>query len=204
MQLNNLYTPSINIYGTGPLLRPDVNGSPLGPHLHMTTPKWAMIGTTNYHWRCATNPVTTTHVENFNKCWKCVKITMMWQWHDPFHQFGNIIKTDIINEDHMLIWCYMHNFVEILCLFEGKFACWQLLHNLHATNIFWFNFAGNFLYFLSISLDFLGIFHGIKKLRTFERNPCFWDSYLMPWTWNNEPFLRVLKIFTSLFPNKYG
>ena len=75
VQLNNLGTPSINRYGTGPLLRPDVNGSPLGPHLHVTTPKWAMIGTTGYNWRCATNPVTTTHVENFNKCWKCVKIT---------------------------------------------------------------------------------------------------------------------------------
>ena len=28
---------------------------------------------------------------------------------------------------------------------------------------------------------FLGIFSGIRKLRAFERNQCFWNSCFMPW-----------------------
>ena len=109
-------------------------------------------------------------------CWKfhhmlkTYKITLTWLWHDHFHQFWNIIevikiKTDIIN------------------------VCRQLLYNLHATDIFWFNLAVNFL---SNSVNLLGIFNRIKKLREFERSPYFWDSYLMPWTWNNELFWEYL------------
>ena len=59
------------------------------------------------------------HVENFKACWKpcwkfqsVSKITMTWLLHDPFHQFWNIIavikiKSDITNEDHRSLWCYM-------------------------------------------------------------------------------------------------
>ena len=45
--------------------------------------------------------------------------------------------------------CYMCSLVEILCKLEWKIGlvCWQLLHNLHATKILWFNLAMNFLYF---------------------------------------------------------
>ena len=118
------------------------------------------------------------------------KITMTWPLCDPFHQVWNIItvikiKYDIINEDYRSLWCYMSSFIEILCVLTGKigFICWQLLHDLHATETFFFNLAVNFLYFLSNWVNLFGIFSNIRKLRAFERNPCFWNRYLMPWRW---------------------
>ena len=130
------------------------------------------------------------HVENFKECWKpcwkfqsVLKITVMWPLHDLFHQFWNIItvikiKSDIINEDYRSLWCYMSSLIEILCVLTGKigFVCWQLLHHVHVMEL-----AVNFLYFLLNWVNLLGIFSGIRKLTTFERNPCFWNRYFMPW-----------------------
>ena len=126
--------------------------------------------------------------------YECLKILsespMMWPLHDPFHQFWNIItvikiKSDIINEDYRSLWCYMSSLIEMLCVLAGKigFVCWQLLHDLHAMENLFFNLAVNFLYFLSNWVNLLGIFSGIRKLRAFEKNPCFWNRYLMPWRW---------------------
>ena len=70
----------------------------------------------------------------------------------------------------------------VLCFLAGKieFVCWQLLYDMHAMENLLFNLAMNFLYFLSNLVNLLGIFSGIRKLRAFERNPCFWNRYLMP------------------------
>ena len=75
----------------------------------------------------------------------------------------------------------MSSLIEMLYVLAGKirFVCWQLLHDLHATENLFFNLAVNFL--LSNCVNLLGIFSGIRKLRAFERNPCFWNRYLMPW-----------------------
>ena len=131
-----------------------------------------------------------TVLKTMSKFQSMSKITVMWPLRDPFHQFWNLltvikIKSDIINEDYRSLWCYMWSVIEILCYFEEKIGpvCWQLLHDLHATENLFFNLAVNFLYFLSNWVNLLGIFSGIRKLRAFERNPCFWNRYLMPWRW---------------------
>ena len=100
----------------------------------------------------------------------------------------------------------MYSSVEILCKLEGKIGLvsWQLLHNLHAIDILWFNLAVNFMYFLSCSLNLLGIFTSKKKLRSFERNPCFWDSSLMPWQSIIQLLWPCWKILLHFFCNKYG
>ena len=90
------------------------------------------------------------HVENFKACWKpcrkfrsVSKITVLSPLRDPFHQFWNIIavikiKSDIINEDYRSLWCYMWSVIETLCDLEEKIGpvCMQLLHNVHAMEIF--------------------------------------------------------------------
>ena len=131
-----------------------------------------------------------------------LKITVMWPLCYLFHQFWNLItvikiKSDIINEDYRSLWCYMSSFIEILCVLTGKigFVCWQILPDLHAKKNLFFNLAVNFLYFLSNWVNLLGIFSGIRKLRAFEKNPCFWNRYLMPWRWIIK-LLWVLKNFT--------
>ena len=68
--------------------------------------------------------------------------------------------------------------------------------------IFEFNLAVNFLYFLSNWVNPLGIFSGIRKLRAFERNACFWNSYLMPWRWIILLLLECWKILFEFFHNK--
>ena len=136
------------------------------------------------------------HVKNFKACWKpCqnFKACRKSPWHDRymtlFINFETLtvikIKSDIINEDYRSLWCYMSSLIEMLCVLAGKigFVCWQLLHDLHAMENLFFNLAVNFLYFLSNWVNLLGIFSGIRKLRAFEKNPCFWNRYLMPWRW---------------------
>ena len=116
----------------------------------------------------------------YKRLWACLALY--------FHQFWNIltvikIKSDIINEDYRSLWYYMSSLIEMLCVLAGKigFVCWQLLHDLHVTENLFFNLAVNFLYFLSNWVNLLGIFSGIRKLRAFERNPRFWNRYLMSW-----------------------
>ena len=70
--------------------------------------------------------------------------------------------------------------------------------------IFEFNLAVNFLYFLSNWVNMLGIFSGIRKLKTFQRNSCFWNSYLMPWRWMIELLWQCWKILLKSFRNKTG
>ena len=57
------------------------------------------------------------------------------------------IKSDIINEDYMSLWCYMSSLIEILCVLEGKiaFVFWQFLYDLHGMEHLFFNLAVNFL-----------------------------------------------------------
>ena len=153
------------------------------------------------------------HVENFKACWKpcqnfkaCQKSPCHDRYMTLFHQFWNIltvikIKSDIINEDYRSLWYYMSSLIEMLCVLAGKigFVCWQLLHDLHATENLFFNLAVNFLYFLSNWVNLLGIFSGIRKLRAFERNPCFWQIFDAS-EMNNLTFMRVLKNFSENFP----
>ena len=130
----------------------------------------------------------------WNLCWKpcqkfqsVSKITMTWPLCDPFHQFWNIIavikiKSYIINEDYRSLWCHMWSLIEILCGLEEKSGpfCVQFLHNVHAMENFWIQPCCKLPFKLS---KFVKYFSGIRKLRTFERNACSWNSYLMPWRW---------------------
>ena len=82
-------------------------------------------------------------LKTMSKFWSVSKITVTWPLCDAFHQFWNIIavikiKSDIINEDCRSLWCYMWSVIEILCDLEEKIGpvCMQLLHNVHATEIF--------------------------------------------------------------------
>ena len=128
------------------------------------------------------------HVENQVKISKHAKnhhdVTVTWPF-SSILKHNNSIKSDIINEDYRSLWCYMSSLIEILCVLAGKigFFCWQLLHDLHAMENLFFNLDVNFLYFLSNWVNLLSIFSGIRKLRSFERNPCFWNRYLIPWRW---------------------
>ena len=151
------------------------------------------------------------HIETMSKFQSISKITMTWPLHDSFHQFWNIltvikIKCDIINEDYGSLWCYMLSLIEMLCVLAGKiwFVCWQLLHDLQCTENLFFNIAVNFFYFLSTWVNLLGIFSGIRKLRAFERNPCFWNRYLMPWRWIIQLLWECWKNFLKFFRNKCG
>ena len=144
------------------------------------------------HWKLCWKPCQKFQgmLKTMSKFQSMSKITMTWPLCDPFHQFWNIltvikIKSDIIYEDYRSLWCYMSSLIEMLWVLAGKigFVCWQLLHDLHAMENSFFNLAVNFLYFLSNWVNLLGIFSGIRKLRAYERNPCFWNRYLMPWRW---------------------
>ena len=55
-----------------------------------------------------------------------------------------------MNEDNRILLSSMCSLVEILCVLEEKFSviCWQLLLDVHATEIFEFNLPVNFLNFL--------------------------------------------------------
>ena len=57
--------------------------------------------------------------------------------------FHVIIKSDIISEDLKLLWSY------ILGVLEDKIGlvCWQLPHEIYATEFFEFNLPVNFLIF---------------------------------------------------------
>ena len=59
----------------------------------------------------------------------CVTVSLNFYRNDRIK-----IKTDIISEDTGVL-CSL---VEILCVLEDEigFVCWQLLHEIHATEIF--------------------------------------------------------------------
>ena len=146
------------------------------------------------HWKLCQKPC--------QKFQSMSKITVTWPLCDPFHQFWNIltvikIKSDIINEDYRSLWCYMSSLIELLRVLAGKigFVCWQLLHDLHATEHFFFNFAVNFLYFLSNWVNLLGIFSGIRKLRAFEKKSMLLEQIFDALEMNNLTFMRLLKNF---------
>ena len=69
-------------------------------------------------------------------------VTMMWLFQGILYRTRRAkIKTDIIIEDNRFICSYMCGLVQILCVLEGKIRLvwWQLLYDLHATGILWFN-----------------------------------------------------------------
>ena len=74
----------------------------------------------------------------------------------------------------------MYSLVEILHVLEDEIGlvCWQLLHEIHATEIFEFNLPVNFLNYLSNWVNLLDISTGCEKLRAFERYSSFKTSVL--------------------------
>ena len=65
--------------------------------------------------------------------------------------------------------------------YKISLICWQLLDDVHVTEIFEFNLPMKFLNFLSNWVNLLFIFNSCKKLRAFKRNPSLWNSCLIPW-----------------------
>ena len=99
-------------------------------------------------------------VENFKVCWKPCQnhndVTMTWPFQYILYKTKRVkIKTEIIIESNMFIWCYICSLVEMLCVLEEKtgLVCRQLLHHLYGMDIFLFNLAVNFLHFLSNSVN---------------------------------------------------
>ena len=116
--------------------------------------------------------------------WKKQYVTMMWPFEDIFHRTKTVkIWTDIMNEDNRILWSSICSLVELLCVLKEKISliCWQLPHGMHGTEIFEFNLPMNFLNFLSSRVNLLGIFTSWEKLRAFKKNPCSWNSHVMPW-----------------------
>ena len=64
-----------------------------------------------------------------------------------------------MNEDNRILMSSTCSLVEILCVLKEKFSviCWQLLLDVHATEIFEFNLPANFLNFLQNWVKLLGI-----------------------------------------------
>ena len=64
-----------------------------------------------------------------------------------------------MNKDNSILWSSMGSLIEILWFLEKKISlnCWQLPHDVHATEIFEFNLPVNFLNFLSNWVNLLGI-----------------------------------------------
>ena len=112
----------------------------------------------------------------------------------------------IIIEDNSFIKSYTCSLVEILFVLQRKIGlvCWPLLHDLHAMDILCFNLALKIFYFLSYSVNLLGIFSSKEKQRAFERNPCFWNSYLLSWRSIMYFLWTYWKLLLHFFHNKYG
>ena len=72
------------------------------------------------------------HVE-IAMTYHCVTVSLIFYGNDSIK-----IKTDIISEDIKLLWSYMCSLVEILCVLEDEIGlvCWQLPHEIHATEFF--------------------------------------------------------------------
>ena len=85
-------------------------------------------------------------------------------------------------EDNGSMWCCMCSLVEILCVLEEEIGlvCWQLLHDMLATEIFGIQPTCELSLF-SFWVNLLDISSICYKLRAFARNLSLWKSYLMPW-----------------------
>ena len=79
--------------------------------------------------------------EYFQTVLKQLWCTIVWLFHLIFFYRNDSIKikTDIISEDIKLLRSYICSLVEILCVLEEEIVlvCWQLPHDIHATEIFW-------------------------------------------------------------------
>ena len=73
------------------------------------------------------------------------------------------------------MWCCMCSLVEILCILEEEIGlvCWQLPHNMHATETFHIQPTCKLSLFSFKLSKILDISTSCEKLRTFERNPIF-------------------------------
>ena len=69
----------------------------------------------------------------------------------------------------------MDSLFEILCCLDKEIGlvCWQLMHDMHATEILVFNPSVNFVYFLSNWVNLLDISSINNKLRSFEKIQAF-------------------------------
>ena len=79
------------------------------------------------------------------------------------------------------MWCCMPTLVEILCCLDEEIAlvCWQLVHDMHATEIFGIQpMCELSLFSFKVSKLISSI---CNKLRAFERNQNLENSCLMSW-----------------------
>ena len=77
------------------------------------------------------------------------------------------------------MWCCMPTLVEILCCLDEEIAlvCWQLVHDMHATEIFGIQSTCELsLFSFKVSISSI-----CNKLRAFERNQNLENSCLMSW-----------------------
>ena len=74
---------------------------------------------------------STTKLGNSEACHKHYDVTIC----DSFNTFYTELRE--LKYKLRSIWCFMCSLVEILCVLEGKIwlVCWQLLYDLHATDI---------------------------------------------------------------------
>ena len=104
-------------------------------------------------------------IKKFNETVTQWYVTAISTWSENFLSFE--VEYTLQNANYML-WKF--------ALFVGnsRMICmlWKYLK---------FNTPVIFPNFLSNWVNLLGIFTSCEKLRAFERNPSFWNNYLMPW-----------------------
>ena len=102
-----------------------------------------------------------------------------------------------MNKDNGMLWSCMCSLIEILWLLEEKVSlnCWQLQHDGHVTEIFEFNLAVNFLYFLLNWVNLLDISSISYKLRAFARNLSLWKQLSDALETNSLTLMTVMKFF---------
>ena len=93
----------------------------------------------------------------------------------------------------------MINIVEIHWVLKCKIPAWSTYYRFVQIQS-----CCTFVLFSFKFYIFVRYFKGIKKWNRFERNPWYWDSFLMLWTWNNSIFAAVWKQMLHFFHNKYG
>ena len=103
--------------------------------------------------RCVEN-----HIKNFQVCWKPCRnhddVTMTWPFQYILYRTKRVkikLRLSLKAIGSYGVKCVVWLKSSVLKEKTGL-VCWQLLHNLHATDIFWFNLAVNFLHFLSNSV----------------------------------------------------
>ena len=81
------------------------------------------------------------------------------------------------------MWCCMPSLVEILCCLDEEIGlvCWQLMHDMHAMEIFGIQPTCELSLFSFKVSKLIRYFYICNKLRAFERNQNLENSCLMSW-----------------------